>query len=247
MFFSVLFLLLQVLDVHQGFNDTSTTITATPTELSHKKNTIGKRINLNKSNVNSNTSDVVSNQSIINMDNNNHNTNNRKHGDAHGRNNNVYHSTNFTESDKLNNNTASDAAAYVNHNIDGDSTKATHMTNNVNKPNAKASGGLVDANTGANLSHGPGEQPNETSQKISSNERSHFNQLTGKLISSAACAAIIDKNVVKNVVSSNDRRQQTEYAHNHKEIVQYVEAGKLYFVLIFYSNYSCYFTCFIRF
>lgn len=228
-----------MLGIHHGFNDTSTT---TPTELSHKKNTIGKRINLNKSNVNCNTSDVVSNQSIINMDNNNqtlnHNTNNRKHGDANGRNNNVYHTTNNNDSDILNNN-ASDTATNenyapnvrANHSADRDSTKAMHMVNNVNTLHAKVGDG-IDAGAGyANHVANANYSPPEPSQPITFNERSHFNQLTGKLMSSAANAPALIENATGKVVSSNDKRLPITYAHNHNDIVQYVVLGKLYFEL----------------
>lgn len=215
-----------MLDIHQGFNDTSTT--PTPTEL-NKKNTIAKRINLNKPNVNSNTSDVVSNQSIINMDNNQSVKNNRNYGDAGGRISNAQHTAPPSDSANLNNNVATiDNYTAARVNSDGDSTKAIHMVSNVNKLNAKVSGHQINRG-GAVIMPTVNYVSNKHSHESNAfNERKHFNQLTGKLISSAATAAYMT-NDIPPFTNCVETRLPLSFAHNHEDIVNYVVSGKMFF------------------
>lgn len=194
---------------------------------------IVKRINLNKPNVNNNTSDVVSNQSIINMDNNQSvKNNNRNYGDASGRHTvNAQHTAPPSDSANLYNNVATiDNYSGERVNSDGDTTTAIHLVNNVNKLNAKVSGHQTNRG-GAVVMPNVNYVSNKHSHESNAfNERKHFNQLTGKLISSAATAAYMTNDIVP-FTNCVETRVPLPFAQNHEDIVNYVVSGKIIFVV----------------
>lgn len=165
------------------------------------------------------------------MLNNNNKHNNRNYGDASGRigAGHAYQTANNSDSDKLNNN-ANDTMATndkytgggggrMNSDADADPTKAMHMANNVNKMHPSHQPPTVPG----------GYQPNDAD---AINERTHFNNLTGKLISTANSNYAPDATFITNdmakVAICMDGRSTNAFANNHEDIVNYVVSGMSY-------------------
>lgn len=228
--------------MHQGYNDTSTM----PTELSHKQNTIIKRININKSNTNNNNnnnnaSDVVSNQSIINNNINNLDdlTINKTTIVHHSSSDSDNFNNNNNNNARLNDKTGVDNFTRIRlRSVDGESTKAMNAVNNVNKTVPKLKGNHL----ATNYQHQQPQQQNLPQPGLNNydsvncknldeiNQLNDSNRFGSRTMPStnkySSNPTIVDNDTVARPTTNYvETRLSPSFNHNHDDIVNYVVSG----------------------